>query len=71
MGSKMIRYFPAREASQALPVDGKVKIKSTFSASENTVIFVTPAVLFLRNLQQWEPEMYQWKEGTVLSLTFA
>lgn len=65
----MILYFTARETSQPLPVDGNVEIKSTFSASEYTVIFVVPAVLFLRSLQQEEPEVLSVK-GTALSLTF-
>lgn len=65
----MILYFTARETSQPLPVDGNVEIKSAFSASEYTVIFVVPAVLFLRSLQQEEPEVLSVK-GTALSLTF-
>lgn len=55
----MILYFTARKTSQPLPVDGNGEIKSTFSASEYTVIFIVPAVLFLRSLQQQEPEVYQ------------
>jgi len=58
-GSKITLYFLARETSQPLPVDGNVKIKSAFSASDHTVIFIILAVLFLRILQQREPETHQ------------
>lgn len=71
MGSKMILYFTARKTSQPLPVDGNGEIKSTFSASEYTVIFIVPAVLFLRSLQQQEPEVYQWKAQLALWLSLS